>query len=200
MKDSKINNNSPGPFLSVLKNDKTRHGPFAVTYAIIIIFSFSVCLGCAKSNQKQPINDMAAEAVSYAEISVDELFYSPSKYDKQPIAVIGIYSGFRDMGPILYKNNAEFRASNPIRGIRILGHKPTYTNVRHGAPAVVRGIFMVPEENELKLFFARIIDVTSVTGVGNAEGVNPRFVDSSSEESFLGDRSKMKTFNRMKLR
>ncbi|WP_152032771.1 hypothetical protein [Ereboglobus luteus] len=115
---------------------------------------------------------MSCEAVNYIEVHIDDLFDNPDRYNGQPISVAGIYAGYRDMWPILYKNISDFTTKEPKIGIRIsgrIGRQTNYINVKNGAPVIIRGIFRVPEENMLKLFFADIIDVASVTGGDEAQ-------------------------------
>jgi hypothetical protein len=115
----------------------------------------------------------------YKKVSFETLLSAPSAFDKQLIEVKGIYSGLRKFGPVLYKDNKDFKFSNYRRGIFILNQNGSsvFVNVKHGKPVVVRGKLRLPQKNEASVYYAEIIEVCSVEGVS----LNSRPTESADE-------------------
>jgi len=134
-----------------------------IKYFILCISIAGIAGGCATIT-KEASNDASAGLNIYKSISFEELLMNPNKYDNQPIAVYGIYSGYRS---VIFKNAEDFKALNYKQSIFIFSKydknvKSKFVNVKHGSPVIVRGIFRATKEYEINVFFATIDDVFSV--------------------------------------
>lgn len=110
---------------------------------------------------------LSDEVKSYKKVSFEMLLEDPLSYDGKYIEVEGIYSGLKQYGPILYKDEEDFKAFNYRRGLFILNQSGSsvFVNVRHGIVVVVRGKFRFPKKNEANIYYADIVDIKSVVGI-----------------------------------
>lgn len=126
---------------------------------IYCFFCFAFCV--VLSSKNYTCNEMK----TYTNVSFEDLLQNPSKYDNQPVSVTGVYSGNKNIGPLIFKGEDDFRSLKYKSAIYIFNQKGSFVNVKHGGLVVVQGIFRAPKDNEAHIFFAEIIDVVSVTGV-----------------------------------
>jgi DNA/RNA endonuclease YhcR with UshA esterase domain len=121
---------------------------------------------------------------NYNKVSFEELLKNPDTYDGQAIAVSGIYSGYKNVGPVIFETAEDFRLLKYKSSIHIFNQRgaDVFVNVKHGACALVQGVFKAAKKDEVNIFFAEIVDVQSVTGAGKLKK-NPKRSEKSKKEN-----------------
>ena len=100
----------------------------------------------------------------YKKITFEDIIKDGKKWDNQLIEIEGLYSEFREMGPLLFKTQEDLRAKKWKNGIPLSTLEGIFVDVKHNKPVVVRGRLRLYKDDEAKLYLAEINDISIIIG------------------------------------